>query len=370
MRTRSLSVHKRGRSATRSTPRTAKVRRKLFSSRSSSRSNTDEMIHDQLVRRFARVKMGPRKKKTKRLNKGCYKVIDQGNLGVTAVEGRQGSNSFAVATASQLIVSSGAAYNPAFSAYTSLFDSNPNQTITGGTLYNTPTIAPLDDRVHIDKIRLKIEIGNFQSTAVHVEMYVVVPKVNTEYDPVTEWNRCLQSQALGKPAAVQMTAATTYTPGYPTADFLDERPDYLPAWRKVWRIKQKKQFDLAGGANVIQTLMLDYNGKSIDRKYITDAYQDGQDLYIKDITSVIFFIVRGVVIDDTTNTSADNALTFPFSISSCKVGIVYSREVLAHMTTVSRVQSEYYIPRLVAGNPIASQGEINVIDQFASVVQA
>lgn len=331
--------------------------------------NTTEAIHDEIVRRYHTLYIGPKGKVSNRTKKGCWKIDDQGDFVVTADEGQQGTSNPSVVicngTVSQYINDSGLIYGPNQQAAVGWINCNPYQKNSGGGLYAAGT-KPEDDRICVDVIEQKFEIGNFGTTSAHVEMYVVLPKTTTSLDPITYWDECLESEALGYGPMVQQTNNANYAAGYGNRKFLDLRPDALPSWKKMWKIVHKENFDLAPGANVVDTIKMEFGGKIIERKYMQE--QAGQ--FVKGVTPTIFFIARGVVVVDKQEYGSVSALPSRVTTSSVKIGGVYTRKCVFHAPPANRTQTEFVNPRLMTGATLADQKFANVVDVIASVAQA
>lgn len=328
--------------------------------------NLTVAVHDEIKRRYTHIWMNKKGKRSYRKNKGMWKVMDQGNFKLSSNEGQQGCSEMWFCTSNNFISSSGIGYSPLTQLKDCLFDLNPYQNFSGGGVY-TAGVTPPDDRLCMDKVRYKFEIANMSSASAHVECYILTPKVNCQASPLGLWLLGLQSQAGGLPAATQMTAAAGYSPGYLSPYYLDERPDYVPEFYKTFKILAKEHYDLAGGANVVQTFEFEYGGKNIDKHYLIDC----SNQFVKNISVSFLWIVRGVVVEDVSTITAPNAPSVPgLTISNCNVGIVYSREFICHASSPNRVKTQIAYPRILTGGVIANEKIDNVVDTVTNIVSA
>nr|WAE42666.1 MAG: capsid protein [Cressdnaviricota sp.] len=365
--------------------------RKMFRSGSSARSSSGTRAHVKKKRLVTRTKTKTKSKSRTRdvveavhgeitrhsytflgesheppPKQGPWKFVDQYAYRLGSNEGQQGVSTVTlIATQSQLITTSGVAYTPNTQAQYSLFDSNPTQLATGsavGGLFPASvqgTGPPPDDRVMLDYVELKIRFSNLD-TASPMYLEIVVYQYKKTYGNYAEaeWNAILASQAGGNAAATQAISGFRGTVGYANNNILDERPFHLKTWRKFFKVLHIKKYDLASGAQLINTYRFNYH-KMVERKWISDqpAAQVGG------LTCGIMAIFNGGVADDITGTKT-------CSIASTALGAVVTRTVCAHTPNQARFTLENVIPNLLTGSTLANQQVPSVVDTLTSILQA
>nr|WAE42693.1 MAG: capsid protein [Cressdnaviricota sp.] len=312
-------------------------------------------VHGEIKRVGSVVKL--HKKSLKGLAKfGSWKLSDQGTAIVNSVEGKQGVASlFDIASYAQVIVSSGPSYVIPVQAPYSFFDSNPNQLPTGGlagSLYNITPTAVNDDRVALRYVRATLEIGNMTFvSSVIVDLYWCIATADCNDAPDVVWANVLNSQKDGLSVGVQATTSTRATGGGSNVFMLGQRPNGT-AFHKSWKVLKHFTFEMASGANVVNTMTFKYE-KMIDRQSILER---GTNAYLKGITIIPFVIQRGCIIKD------NNA---NFSIAPTELAMVYTREYLLQCTGPARIRTQYTVPNLVSGG--TSFTAVNVVDASGSV---
>lgn len=320
---------------------------------------TTEAVHGEVVRRWDKIKLytGPTRKHS--AFKGCWKNDDIYEYFATNSTGTQGVQVFSFNTPRQCTVSDGVGYDPKTQAVKSPFDTNPFQTNTGGVYYPS-TIAPTDDRVKIRKMKVKFQFANFTAPLpMELDIYVLGCKKNCPNDPLTEWNNNLSSQALGQVAAAEPVGAGAGTIGYPQANFPDERPDFLPAWKKYFKILKKKRFTLATNANAVQTFDFDYGGKILDKKYLDELRSDGMQGAAGVSIFVMFIWRMGLIIDKSSGNHAN--------IGSGELAWVVNKEIVFEQCNANRLQAEMMFANIKYNTALANEVDMNVIDVVQNV---
>lgn len=315
----------------------------------------------------------------KRPNHGAWKYMDQFFQQVGGGEGCQGVNMLGnFGFSGDLVYLNAPSVNPANSNYSTkqlMFDLNPYQKLSGGNYYVAGQI-PSNDFIFLDNIKLHYEIANLNTTAVAMDIYVVLAKTNGNGYCVDDWTNFLAAQALAPDTSAALgasynVAGTVFTQaaeGQPTTSLLGEKPYMCTAWNKKWQILAMKSFDFAADTNVSWDLNISVN-KRISKAYlnqVNSTFGAGAPyVYYKGLTVQVFAVTRGQVIADI---QAASGLRQP-TIGSTGLGVVCSRYYHCSTSNPNRLVNETAIPYLLTGAPIAKQVQISVTDN-AQVVQA
>lgn len=306
-----------------------------------------EAVHGEVKRHRCSILVG-KKKSIKNPGKGKWRITDQSSGTASSLEGQQAVGYLGfIGTKSQILDSSGSGYNQANQAYTSLFDTNPFQTNTGGVLYGN-TVAPLDDRIVLQSVVYNLEMANFTTgSPLIIDLYWLKCMKNTSDDPQTIWQNVLISQALGKAGAVQGAAS-----GYPLISQVGTRPEEAPAFRKIWKTLKKETYELASGANVQLLYTMKFN-KMIDKKTIVEQPTP----FIAGFTVTPWVIIRGCIGKDVDGAGV--------TIAPVELGYVISREYQCFVPSANRLQTQFMSANLYTGG--SGVNVVNVIDDIANV---
>jgi len=320
-------------------------------------TNKVESVHGTIRRHSYSVDIFPKNAHAKK-SLGFWRLKDQTGGLINSGEGVQGVNVINfMGTPNQMVTSSGTGYNPQFQAVNSLFDANPFQTNTGGTMYGS-VVAPLDDRITLDYYKLHLRIANLTTgSSVVAKVYLLKYKVNSSLSPDTIWYHCDQNMALGKAAATLPVIATPQpTGGWPNISYIDEVPESNKEFLKQVKILRKDTYELAPGANVENSYTLHYN-KMIDKGTIVDA----PSTYLGGWTTCIMILQYGVVGKTSTGPSV--------SLCPTELGVLWTRSTQCHVTEANRLKTEFVNSRIIT-NDTTNPSTINVVDNIAAVANA
>lgn len=316
------------------------------------KKETNEEVHDSLVRRFKYVKLYSGKYRKHSVNKGCWKTNEVNQYFYDTPEGQQFIQVYAINNKSQILYSSGSGFDFRSQACESMFDTNPYQKTTGGQYYSG-IVNPSDDRVKLHKIRYKLEIGNFTAgSPMAVDMYLIGVNRDNDITPDVWWNDCLFSQALGQNSALQQNSVASITPrvGYSNNTILDSRPFALPSWRKLFKVVDKRSVNLTSGGTYIQTWDLDFGGRVLEKEYLSGV----TNLHFKGITYFVMIVSRGGLVLDSNNGSV--------STSSGRLATLLTKQVVCSQVQANRVQAESSIVEIQTGSSVAQEKVVDVVD--------
>lgn len=328
--------------------------------------HTVEAVHGEIKRNFKKLIVG-RRVSSKQLRRDGWMLLQTYNVPLTTMVSAEGTQNpsyvQSFASLDQIVTSSGTP-DLRYQMASSLFDSNPTQSTIGGTLF-TSIVAPADDRIILNRIKLTFEFSNQTSAPTLFDVYIVKQKVNGSVDPVTEWQNVLTSRNFGKAITNFPNTATAQPGGYNRNIIVGTRPDNLPGWRKMFKILCHKEYELAPNANVNETYFLHY-GKLLDKKYIVDTLAGG-DKYLGGTTVHLMCIQRGAIgVDISTgvNKPASTACILPTQIAA-----ITAAEYECRVVKQSRVKAEYVNPmQFYSGSALANEKIINVVDATAALL--
>jgi hypothetical protein len=331
-------------------------------------SHVVEAIHGEIKRKFHKVVVCNAISK-KCLRKDGWMLMQTYNVPLATLQSSEGTQQpswvMSFATTEQLI-NNVAAPDLRSEMKNCIFDSNPAQSVIGGTLYTSVT-APDDDRIKLNRVKVTFEFSNQTTGPCLFDVYLVKSKQHAAqaYDPFAEWQKCLDSRAFGKGSPAFATSATAGGEGRIRTILPGVRPDNVPSWRKMFKILKHSEYELAANANVNETYFLHY-GKIIERRYIKACYDQGLQ-NIAGLTCHLMVIQRGAIGVDVgrgTNKSANTAC-----ILGTQVAAICAVEYECQAVKQNRIKSEYVNPiQFYSNNVVADEKIINVVDTQASLV--
>lgn len=326
-----------------------------------------EPIHGEIERCYTKINLG---RKPKSIRDGKWKYMDQFQGLYNGAAGQQ-----AVISVSNILnvgnfLSDGSVTSTSLAR--GLFDINPNEYNSGSPLYSAGQI-PADDRIMCEEVILKYEWCNFASTSIALDLYIFECIANTQYDPYTVWNAALAAQGLGQPVSHEVTVSGSVgsgtlvagTQGYPTCNFIGQLPFTNPSFNKIWKKHSVVHFDLAPNASKFHEVKIIVN-KMIDKQFLNQLSAGGNS-FIKGLTHATMAIMRGQAVVDIHLASGKRVTT-----SQTEVGYVASREIHCSCAkqSVSRIQTAYAVPTLLAFENLNALQQVDVIDAVINPVLA
>lgn len=219
----------------------------------------------------------------------------------------------AMNTVSQIITSTGTGYD-SFSAGKSFFDLNPNQKVSGGSVYTAGTI-PLGDKLGIQRCSLEAQLMNNTNVDCTISLYVVKCLKDTEDDPIVKWENALADDALGiTDTTTRNTSTDPQQLGNPTIYRAGQIPMDCPQWKKYWKVVKVLKFDLAGGSNETVKIKCKQNS-SVLKADVTRQGADGIR-FLRNVSWTVFAIARGQTVRDAQTTPNPR-----FTIGSVLIGV-------------------------------------------------
>jgi len=234
-----------------------------------------------------------------------------------------------------------------------LFDLNPYQNTTGGTVIGV--VTPVQDRVHVKTITFEIQLYNATTEELSVFLYFVRNKkvmgINTGGagampTPDNSWADLLLKRNLGQPAAVQATeAGVVYTPG--SAGSLSPvhygtSPAAIAEWRSIWKLLRVRRIEMAAGAGHRLQVTLSVN-KTFDRATLSEQYGNAiptnNYFTIPGTTFSIMMIARGAPAKVETSGAAsgiNDAIVTPAATE-----VLYTVTAKYHMTSLGAQRLSY-----------------------------
>jgi len=273
---------------------------------------------------------------------------------------------FMVNTISQFLASTGNGYESG-QAFYELFSMNPNQNTTGGVLF-PPVTDPANDRIAIKNVNIDMQLTNFTSAAVTVDLYFLQAKVHTTETPTEVWRSLLVREQMGT-SDIGIPVASTGTrnddAGAMIPEYFGASPEQVPAWSKFFKIMKKRVIQLAGGATqkVGVTVVVNH---VFAKEEISELNIDAVEIMAKE-TVICMAIARGQVINDKTVT-ADLVTSFP-TTAPVEVGLVGTMrwnlcgvKDSANRFTINQAAQNITAPTLGGTQMIDTEdAEINVI---------
>ena len=328
------------------TPKSAhgKTRRRLFESRVAA-PVAGTAQHNDLMKGGVRLimhKFAPCNPK-----EGRWKYIDQNQGQCTSAAGAQGVTDigyfnlpihYVQATTTMAALGTTANRTNIGSGF---FGMNPYQATTGGQASGNTSISGssgMDERLLLEKIEIKYTFASGSFAPVEFDLYVVTPKTLTMStgSPLTNWNSCLSTEALGTNAS--MVQQTTF--GYPTNLLVGQKPGQNANWLKTYKILHEKKFVLLPGENYDYTISLHYN-EIYDRFMMGQAASASSPIPHKSVA--IFAVQRGALCKDT-------AGSLQWTYANSEVGFAVTNEYFFQVPKgiANKVQTALAFPTLLA----------------------
>ena len=172
-----------------------------------------------------------------------------------------------IGTTSQAIVGEGTSVqhfdNPTSSSVPYL-QLNPNQYITGSTVYNNLEGTSLE-KIFLSGCGVHLRVANFTSLPTEFEVYVLKNKTNHNKTAVQMWEACAKNHGLNEPinAAPAVGASTGETVGYYTSNVTGGNPFMFKEFNKIFQLLKAHHVNLGPSAqenihfNIKMNMMID-----------------------------------------------------------------------------------------------------------------
>lgn len=292
-----------------------------------------------------------------------YYYTDAYNVkGIAGIQ--SGSSANAISTVSQWLTSTALPPNGTQSNVR-FFDFNPAQKLTGSA-FITGSI-PANDRLCLFSSESYFDFVNLETIGATVRFYAFTCIKDTDFDPAALWSSIIGNEAMGPvqqavPGAgvANGTAAGYLNPAMPYSAPID-----IPDFKKIWKCKMLKDFDLAPGAVRQIKVHVQHNDIAVQTVIIT---QSGKTQFRKG-TVYFYYTVVGCPVADITNAGTTGSVV---TYGSVDVGLAVRTKLRFKSVKAgpNRLQATYGQFGTQATTTLANQKAINMLDAAAAVIQA
>lgn len=246
--------------------------------------------------------LNPPQKLYKKLGKWDYRWSIRGSTQNVETEGQQYAvDVIAYMTQAWSIGAVNSARSNQYGLQSNIFDLNPYQVNTGGTVIGS-ILKPTSDYVHVHDIMSDYLITNFSQVAAWVEVRWFMAKTNVNNSPVEQWYSACSDKQLGQASEAPQasTSGDTATAGAPTVILASPTlggngirthygmsPTAERQFNMYYKTLQKCSFALQGGDTRKIALKIEVN-KTMSKSFALAATQK----YLKNGTIFCTIIVR------------------------------------------------------------------------------
>lgn len=242
---------------------------------------------------------------------------------------------------------------------------NPYLTNTGSAILAS-TVTPLEDRFMLRSMSLQTSMSNLSGVGCVIDLYVVTPKMTTNTSPASAVNGGFQNEAFGQAAANQPNAGSVTAgavAGYENLVDPHTYPMESPLFKKMYKVLNVQHIVLAGSETHIYNLNITLD--KVVKKDQNFVYSTQGTNNVANQTIIVFGLIRGQVVDDTTAGAGLDIATY----GQAKVGMVTQVKYHASAVTgnAARLNTNRALINVPFGAALAKQTLTDVVDNPVTV---